>query len=104
MSEADALLAFGVGQLVYSATIWAGLAWVSASTGPWQHSTTIGLRRVDGRLFDPAVTTLGWALTKQSVVKQLLTEGDKLAVGKFGSATDMGGYAVALNYGASRCG
>ncbi|TNY24114.1 Rft protein-domain-containing protein [Rhodotorula diobovata] len=99
VSEADALLAFGVGQLVYSATIWAGLAWVSASTGPWQHSTTIGLRRVDGRLFDPAVTTLGWALTKQSVVKQLLTEGDKLAVGKFGSATDMGGYAVALNYG-----
>ncbi|BGP43212.1 Oligosaccharide translocation protein rft1 [Rhodotorula kratochvilovae] len=100
VSEDDALLAFGIGQLVYSATIWAGLAWVvPAAPAPARQGEGRGLRRVDGRLFDPAIMTLGWALAKQSVVKQLLTEGDKLAVGKFGSSADMGGYAVALNYG-----
>ncbi|GAA6051397.1 hypothetical protein JCM3770_000498 [Rhodotorula araucariae] len=100
VSETNALLAFGVGQLVYSATIWAGLAWiVPASSTSRPQRTVSGFHRVDGRVFDPAITTLGWALTKQSVVKQLLTEGDKLAVGKFGTSADMGGYAVALNYG-----
>ncbi|GJN93799.1 hypothetical protein Rhopal_006857-T1 [Rhodotorula paludigena] len=105
--EEDALLAFGIGQLVYSLTIWAGLAYIvptrqaapGASKEPAASSSFFGLRRVDGRYFDPAITDLGWALTKQSVVKQLLTEGDKLAVGRFGSSADMGGYAVALNYG-----
>lgn len=127
VSDDDALLAFGVGQLVYSATIWAGLAWVTASSSRPSSSSSastssleltepakaqqplagarrpsvLPLERVDGRLFDPGMATLGWALTKQSVIKQLLTEADKLAVGRFGSAADMGGYAVALNYGAS---
>lgn len=108
--EKDALLAFGIGQLVYSLTIWAGLAYIvptrqaapGASKEPAASSSFFGLRQVDGRYFDPAITHLGWALTKQSVVKQLLTEGDKLAVGRFGSSADMGGYAVALNYGAFR--
>ncbi|GAA5839066.1 hypothetical protein JCM9279_002582 [Rhodotorula babjevae] len=127
LGDDDALLAFGVGQVVYSATIWAGLAWVTATSSrspssPSSSSSSSSpecvdparaheppaaarrtslfpLARVDGRLFDPGMTTLGWALTKQSVVKQLLTEADKLAVGRFGSAADMGGYAVALNYG-----
>ncbi|KPV72019.1 uncharacterized protein RHOBADRAFT_56155 [Rhodotorula graminis WP1] len=121
VSDDDALLAFGVGQVAYSATIWAGLAWVTASSPRSASSSSsssepvdvlksregvaarptsvLQLERVDGHLFDPGLTTLGWALTKQSVVKQLLTEADKLAVGKFGSAADMGGYAVALNYG-----
>ncbi|GAA5891577.1 hypothetical protein JCM8208_007329 [Rhodotorula glutinis] len=124
VSDEDALLAFGVGQLVYSTTIWAGLAWVTASSSRSSSSSSssstepvepakgdqepvaaalrtslVPLSRIDGHLFDPGLTTLGWALTKQSVVKQLLTEADKLAVGRFGSAADMGGYAVALNYG-----
>ncbi|GAA5933769.1 hypothetical protein JCM3775_000277 [Rhodotorula graminis] len=120
VSDDDALLAFGVGQVAYSATIWAGLAWVTASSprsvssssssepvdplksregAAARPASVLPLERVDGHLFDPGMTTLGWALTKQSVVKQLLTEADKLAVGRFGSAADMGGYAVALNYG-----
>ncbi|GAA6037745.1 hypothetical protein JCM8097_002320 [Rhodosporidiobolus ruineniae] len=103
--EEDALIAFGAGQFVYSATIWAGLVWVTRGHGAAQPQETeekggwAPLQKVEGRYFDPEVTRLGWALTKQSVVKQLLTEGDKLAVGRFGSREDMGGYAVALNYG-----
>ncbi|GAA6014499.1 hypothetical protein JCM10207_001628 [Rhodosporidiobolus poonsookiae] len=117
----DALLAFGVGQLVHSATIWAGLTRIirSASTkeakdDALQSASVFSLEKIaveregkedgkatakDERYFNPQVTRLGWALTKQSFVKQLLTEGDKLAVGRFGSGEDMGGYAVALNYG-----
>lgn len=117
VSGRDALLAFGVGQLAYSATIWIGLAAVTGHTGvgallsPLAQALWIRSSRPaevaspatnvveQGRYFDGAVLETGWALTKQSFVKQLLTEADKLAVGQFGSTADMGGYAVALNYG-----
>ncbi|GEM12523.1 hypothetical protein Rt10032_c22g6540, partial [Rhodotorula toruloides] len=98
VSDEEALLGYGVGQLIYSLTIWAGLAWILRSSSSPQ-SPSLNLRKVDGRLFDQRITELGWVLTKQSVVKQLLTEADKLAIGRFGSMADMGGYAVALNYG-----
>ncbi|BGP19859.1 hypothetical protein JCM10213_003168 [Rhodosporidiobolus nylandii] len=103
VEQEDALLAFGAGQLVYSASIWAGLALLLYRFSPTAAAATpvggVGISRVEGRYLDPEIKELGWALTKQSVVKQLLTEGDKLAVGRFGSSEDMGGYAVALNYG-----
>ncbi|GAA5980447.1 hypothetical protein JCM11641_003397 [Rhodosporidiobolus odoratus] len=113
LAKDEGLLAFGLGQLAYSSTIWVGLATlVSRAQAAAPSSTSIsdraekagdkagwGLQRIEGLYFDPQITGLGWALTKQSVVKQLLTEGDKLAVGRFGSGQDMGGYAVALNYG-----
>lgn len=51
------------------------------------------------RHLDPSTLRLTWALFKQSVVKQLLTEGDKLAVTYLSPISDQGGYAVALNYG-----
>lgn len=100
--ESDALLAFGVGQLAYSLTIWIGLYRItsnlaSSSSPSWQILPR--RQQPSGRYFDQAILETGWALTKQSVIKQLLTEGDKLAVGKFGSEAEMGGYAVALNYG-----
>ncbi|BGP11163.1 Oligosaccharide translocation protein RFT1 [Rhodotorula toruloides] len=98
VSEDEALLGYGIGQLVYSLTIWAGFAWILRSSTLTQ-SPSLSLRKVYGRFFDQGITELGWVLTKQSVVKQLLTEADKLAIGRFGSTADMGGYAVALNYG-----
>ncbi|GAA5990437.1 hypothetical protein JCM10908_007372 [Rhodotorula pacifica] len=99
--EEDALLAFGVGQLAYSTTIWAGLAYITRRLPSSSSLIRVRIERQPptGRYFDPAILETGWALTKQSVIKQLLTEGDKLAVGKFGSSAEMGGYAVALNYG-----
>lgn len=98
VSDEEALLGYGIGQLVYSLTIWVGLAWILRSATSTR-SPSLGLRKIHGRLFDQEIAKLGWVLTKQSVVKQLLTEADKLAIGRFGSAADMGGYAVALNYG-----
>ncbi|GAA5827863.1 hypothetical protein JCM11251_007709 [Rhodosporidiobolus azoricus] len=101
VTEEDALVAFGVGQLAYSGVVFAGLFWITRGYTARTAPTTV--KKVDQdeekKRFDPALLSLSWALTKQSVVKQLLTEGDKLAVGKFGSGEDMGGYAVALNYG-----
>lgn len=39
------------------------------------------------------------ALSKQSVLKQLLTEGDKILIGRICPIVHQGGYALALNYG-----
>lgn len=50
--------------------------------------------------FDSSALTLAFALTKQSVVKQFLTEGDKFIVSRISAIDDQGGYALALNYGA----
>jgi oligosaccharide translocation protein RFT1 len=33
------------------------------------------------------------------LIKQFLSEGDKMVVGRFATIEDQGGYAVALNYG-----
>jgi oligosaccharide translocation protein RFT1 len=98
VSDEKALLGYGIGQLVYSLTIWVGLAWILRSATSTK-SPSLSLQKIQGRWFDQRIADLGWVLTKQSVVKQLLTEADKLAIGRFGSAADMGGYAAALNYG-----
>ena len=38
-------------------------------------------------------------MVKQSILKHLLTEGDKFAVAKLATLSDQGGYALASNYG-----
>ncbi|ORY72919.1 Rft protein-domain-containing protein [Leucosporidium creatinivorum] len=88
--ERAALLAFGVGQVAYGATLLVGF-W-------WRVGAELKTGGDDGR-YDPEVVSTSWALTKQSLVKQLLTEGDKIAVGRLSKVEDQGGYAVALNYG-----
>ncbi|GAA5864845.1 hypothetical protein JCM1840_004924 [Sporobolomyces johnsonii] len=97
--EDDALLAYGWGQVAYAMTLLVGLWGAVGRRDVTERDTGWGLHRVEGRYFDPEVTRIGWALTKQSVVKQVLTEGDKLAVARYAKGEDMGGYAVALNYG-----
>lgn len=49
------------------------------------------------------VPQLAFALTKQSFVKQVLTEGDKIIVSRISPIEDQGGYGLALNYGVSTC-
>jgi len=39
------------------------------------------------------------ANTRQSVVKHILTEGDRIVVSKISPLGDQGGYAIAINYG-----
>lgn len=45
------------------------------------------------------MVSLAVANTRQSVVKHLLTEADRIAVGRISPLEDQGGYAVAMNYG-----
>jgi len=98
LDPSKALEAYGWGQLAYSLTLLVGLNY-SIRRKANEEETSWSLVKKDGAYFDQEMKEVGWALTKQSVVKQVLTEGDKLAVSKFGRAEDLGGYAVALNYG-----
>lgn len=103
--EKTALLSFGVGQMGYAVTLLIGLWWSVGgqipSASPTKPKGQTSKER-EGRFdLDPAVLSTSWALTKQSLVKQFLTEGDKILVGRLSAVEDQGGYAVALNYGLS---
>lgn len=121
LGEKGALVAFGVGQVGYSLILLTGLKWFvggkisgkvwsleKVSTGAIVEETSKN-KKDDGKVvvkegkeeiyFDPELKNLSWALTKQSFVKQFLTEGDKIIVGRFSKVEDQGGYAIALNYG-----
>lgn len=56
----------------------------------------IGSETSDAETKRLAVVGLG-----QSVVKHLLTEGDRIVVGRISPLGDQGGYAIAINYGRS---
>lgn len=116
--EGSGLLGFGVGQVVYSLVLLAGfsrivgrsnLTWtlrrISSPPAPPttanEGNSKSDLATTKGTYFDSRLTTFSWALTKQSVVKQFLTEGDKIVVGRLSNLENQGGYAVALNYGQS---
>lgn len=43
------------------------------------------------------------ANTRQSVIKHVLTEGDRIVVGRISPLGDQGGYAIAINYGTPLC-
>lgn len=49
--------------------------------------------------YNPTTYALALANTRQSVVKHVLTEADRIAVGYISPLGDQGGYAVAMNYG-----
>lgn len=110
--DSRALLAFACGQAAYGLTTltvylfaYARSAGMGGLVGllhpkrvpaaPARHST-LPARRY---LFDPSTARLAGVMAAQSVLKHLLTEGDKLAAGRLGSLADQGGYALASNYG-----
>lgn len=119
VGEGRGLLGFGAGQLVYSIVLLGGFRRiVGGSTTPWMirrivpspsssitspsspsTKSTTQTETTKGSYFDNRLTRLSWALTKQSCVKQFLTEGDKIVVGRLSNLENQGGYAVALNYG-----
>lgn len=55
---------------------------------------TFDSQKLDSRLFRLSAT-----MTWQSLVKHVLTEGDKLILSWFSPLQDQGGYALAVNYG-----
>ncbi|EKM74897.1 hypothetical protein AGABI1DRAFT_132740 [Agaricus bisporus var. burnettii JB137-S8] len=87
-----ALLAFAVGQFSYSlACLVVYLVYFGVGRLKPQADAS-GF--VDSRLFKLAAT-----MTGQSVVKHVLTEGDKFILSWFSPLQDQGGYALAVNYG-----
>ena len=54
-----------------------------------------------GRYFDSTLSHLAWSFSLQSIIKHLLTEGDKIVLVGSSTAEDMGVYAYVSNYGNS---
>lgn len=105
--EQWALVAFGVGQVGYALVLLLGLGWIVGFRSIWgTHAVEEGVKKEGKKeegFLNKELKTISWALTKQSLVKQFLTESDKLVVGRLSELKDQGGYAIALNYGTSSC-
>ena len=109
--ERLALVAFAIGQLAYAVVVFAhyartfGVPWVKKPRGSqrcvecpaWM--TRRAERLNDSGYFNSALLNLSVTMTFQSVIKHVLTEGDKLLLTFFSPLEDQGGYAVAANYG-----
>lgn len=108
----EPLLGFALGQLAGAGWL-AGryvfeygdlrqLFWIPTPKG-WlvSHSSWTSADVIRQRRFDPQMLSLSIANTRQSVVKHVLTEADRIAVGRISPLGDQGGYAVAMNYGQS---
>ncbi|KIM26738.1 hypothetical protein M408DRAFT_180306 [Serendipita vermifera MAFF 305830] len=98
------LLAFALGQLAYGIFVLGTYIWTYWSrSSEWRwlpkKVTTLEKGHLKQRVFDPTLLTLTISMTVQSLVKHLLTEGDKVAVSRTSKLADQGGYAVASNYG-----
>ncbi|KAF9482555.1 Rft-1-domain-containing protein [Pholiota conissans] len=102
-----ALIAFALGQLMYSVAIFATYI-LSLGAGPMRpigssvpSSPSFAAARSAflSTYFDSTALQLSLTLTLQSLVKHFLTEGDKLILSWFSPLSDQGGYAIAVNYG-----
>lgn len=58
--------------------------------------------RIASQYFDVSSLHLSLTMTGQSIVKHILTEGDKIILSWYSPLQDQGGYAVAVNYGEHR--
>lgn len=109
-----ALLAFAIGQLAYGTIVlgayiacygtrhlWQRMfrikcaSWVETNPFPFTNRSACRAWHT----FDPELLRLALTMTSQSVVKLLLTEGDKAMLSWFSPLQDQGGYAIAVNYG-----
>jgi len=100
-----ALLAFALGQLAYSFSCWMVYLGYLGARPLWPDIKcvsslvngvvlTFNSHKLDLQLFRLSAT-----MTWQSLVKHVLTEGDKLILSWFSPLQDQGGYALAVNYG-----
>ncbi|KAJ2920988.1 hypothetical protein H1R20_g16105, partial [Candolleomyces eurysporus] len=88
-----ALVAFALGQLAYSVVVFGHYARTFGV--PWVKKP----KAAQSGYFDSALLNLSVTMTFQSVIKHVLTEGDKLLLTFFSPLEDQGGYAIAANYG-----
>ncbi|KAI6109981.1 Rft protein-domain-containing protein [Pisolithus sp. B1] len=103
------LVAFALGQLMYSSVIF--IIYLADTPDPRllpvrlsqasSRSSVVGSRgyRLLADFFDLNAFYLSMTMTLQSLVKHFLTEGDKFLVSYWSPLRDQGGYAIAVNYG-----
>ncbi|KAL7422307.1 Oligosaccharide translocation protein rft1 [Cryptotrichosporon argae] len=89
----SALVGFAVGQAAGAGWLAGRYVWAYGLDG-LVYSSSKGEPR-----FAPDQARLAVANARQGVVKHVLTEADRLAVGRISPLGDQGGYAVAINYG-----
>lgn len=95
------ILAFAIGQLVYGLIILVGY------TGFFLYKEKSIQRLIPHEIveqerkywFDKPLLYLGITMTKQSLLKHVLTEGDKMLISILSSKEDRGVYAFVVNYG-----
>jgi len=110
------LLAFAFGQLLYSTTMFAkyltyfGLKAMQPKLSSVSgYNLSLALILISKVTFfrsfwahiDYEAFKLSTTMTLQSLVKHVLTEGDKIIISWFSPLQDQGGYALAVNYGDS---
>ncbi|KAJ3503584.1 hypothetical protein NLJ89_g8367 [Agrocybe chaxingu] len=93
-----ALLAFALGQLVYSGVMFGTYLVYLGSEYMRPKSPSSSKKLSLLSYFDHDVLRLSLTMTTQSLVKHFLTEGDKMILSWFSPLHDQGGYAVAVNY------
>lgn len=94
-----ALLAFGCARVAYGGMVLLVASISIASLRSWR---TVGYTLCPQQgctMRDHAMWSLIRVTTGQSILKLLLTEGDKMAMTRFTTLDEQGGYALASNYG-----
>ncbi|KAG2158043.1 Rft protein-domain-containing protein [Suillus bovinus] len=105
-----ALVAFALGQLTYSNVVFFSYAYQMGYPTFWpirlatrQSSKASVSRstfyRIASQYFDVSSLHMSLTMTMQSIVKHILTEGDKIILSWWSPLDDQGGYAIAVNYG-----
>ncbi|KAJ1679477.1 Oligosaccharide translocation protein rft1, partial [Spiromyces aspiralis] len=110
-----AVVAFSLGRLAFGAALLMYYVCVYVARGGWgqfvskyrlrpvrvakQGGEDSGKAGVNEYYFDRTLLHLAMSMLKQSVLKHVLTEGDRMAVSVLCSAKDQGVYAAAANYG-----
>ncbi|OZJ05387.1 hypothetical protein BZG36_02015 [Bifiguratus adelaidae] len=107
------VLSFAIGQLVYAISFAAAFIlfyYGRIRSGDIQYRLLIPNMvmmtddhgQKQARYLDPRLLNLSLTMTKQSLLKHLLTEGDKLLISMLSTNSDQGVYALASNYGTLR--
>ena len=106
--KAAALLAFGIGQASFGLTMLAVHFAHFFSRYGVRPTLDLYIPRPEGVprgagsetvWIDRPTLSLCATMSKQGILKHLLTEADKIAVARYASLEDQGGYALASNYG-----
>ncbi|OJA11584.1 hypothetical protein AZE42_01937 [Rhizopogon vesiculosus] len=105
-----ALVAFALGQLAYSAIVFLSYVYQMGYPTFWptrlvtrsssDATTSISkIYLIASQYVDVSILHLSLTMTGQSLVKHILTEGDKIILSWWSPLEDQGGYAIAVNYG-----